>query len=202
MEAVSRETFFAWAFKLDIGLDPHYPDSGCLSIVPPRSHARFWVFPGDPAEGFHFAATLLAGLDEWESAHLWPRSGCWPESRKPWPHNEAIRNVVLRGAGVPGGWPGAVRLLHSEEDELLAVLFVYLAFGWCVDDDLFLIPDHGQQLLQTDHHGVIHVECTSEERVLTMVEYMADAGYDLPTEVPDPTFRRPAWMTSDQPGSS
>ena len=32
------------------------------------------------------------------------------------------------------------------------MLFAYLAFGWCVDDDLFFVPDHGRQLLHADHH--------------------------------------------------
>jgi hypothetical protein len=76
-----------------------------------------------------------------------------------------VRDVLLRGAGIPGGWVGAVRFDRGEEDALVAVLYASLAFGWCVDDDLFFIPEHGRQLLQTDHHDVIHVECSSEERV-------------------------------------
>ena len=58
-----------------------------------------------------------------------------------------MRDVMLRGAGIPDGWRGAVRFERDEENVLLAVLFAYLAFGWCVDDDLFLVPDHGRQLL-------------------------------------------------------
>jgi len=82
------------------------------------------------------------------------------------------------------------------------VLFVYLTFGWCVDDDLFFIPDHGRQLLQTDHHDVIHVQCTSGERVQRLVHHMAEAGYELPREPPDWTFKRPAWMDSILPDSA
>jgi hypothetical protein len=77
---------------------------------------------------------------------------------------------------------------------VLAVLFVYLALGGCVVDDLFFIPDHGRQLIQTDHHQVIHAECASAERAEQLVRHMAEEGYDLPTKPPDGTFRRPTWM--------
>ena len=82
------------------------------------------------------------------------------------------------------------------------MLFAYLAFGWCVDDDLFFVPDHGRQLLQTDHHDVIHVECASEDRVRRLVAHMDEAGYELPEEPPDETFRRPAWMGSPEPNAA
>jgi hypothetical protein len=101
---------------------------------------------------------------------------------------------VLRGAGVPDGWAGPVRYRREEEEAVIAVLFAYLAFGWCGDDDLFFIPDHGRQLLQTDHHDVIHVECATEERAQELVAHMANEAYPLPTESPDCTFKRPAWM--------
>jgi hypothetical protein len=106
---------------------------------------------------------------------------------------------VLQGARIPDAWAGAVQFDRDDEDALLAVLFAYLAFGWCVDDDLFFIPDHGRQLLQTDHHDVIHVECGSEERVQTLVGHMAKAGYELPSEPPDWTFKRPNWMRKREP---
>ena len=61
-------------------------------------------------------------------------------------------------------------------------------------DDLFFIPDHGRQLLQTDHHDVIHVRCADEARVLELVKHMEQEGYALPTEPPDATFIWQAWM--------
>src|SRR5262249_44730673 len=134
--------------------------------------------------------------DEWSTGLLWPRSGAWPDPSQSRSLNDRVRDVVLRGAGIPGGWSGAIRFHQDEEETLAAVLFAYLTFGWCVDDDLFFVPDHGRQLVQTDHHDVIHAECSSEDRVLRLVEVMAEAGYELPTEPPDWTFKRPAWMGS------
>jgi hypothetical protein len=108
----------------------------------------------------------------------------------------------LRGAGIPESWVGAVRFGRDEEDVLIAVLYAFLIFGWCTADDLHLVPDHGRQLLQTDHHNVIHVACASEERVQKLVLHMATAGYELPRELPDETFKRPAWMVHAAPEQS
>lgn len=159
--------------------------------------------PSDPSAWPHFAASLLDGLDEWDSGFLWPRSdGRWPDPAQSQSYNEGVRDVLLRGAGIPGGWGGAVRFGRDEEEALVAVLYAFLAFGWCVDDDLFFVPDHGRQLLHTDHHDVIHVECASEERVQRLVAHMVEAGYELPTELPDWTFKRPAWMGGPDGGAA
>lgn len=192
MEAVGSQDFLRWANGVGIGFDPRYPESGCLSMLPPDEHTRFWVLPADPGAWPEFVGSLLDSLDDWRSGLLWPRSGSWPQS--PQSAGDGIRSVILRGAGVPVDWPGAIRFRRDEEDALIAVLYAYLAFGWCVDDDLFFIPDHGRQLLQTDHHDVVHVQCQSGDRVRKLVEQMANAGYDLPTDLPDETFKRPAWM--------
>src|SRR5262245_20152454 len=109
MEAVPGEAFLRWAAGVGVGFDPRYPDSRCLSLIPPREHARFWVLPADPFTWPRFAASLLGGLDEWGAGFLWPRAGSWPGSGRSQSYNEGVRDVLLRGAGIPDGWPGAVR---------------------------------------------------------------------------------------------
>ncbi|MBA4191113.1 MAG: hypothetical protein C0467_24275 [Planctomycetaceae bacterium] len=194
MEAVTSEAFMTWAGGLGLGFDPRYPDGNCLGLLPPHESARFWVLPVDPHTWPHLADSVLAGLDRWETGHLWPRPGRWPTAAASSSPNELIRDVVLRGAGVPNGWVGAIRYARHERAAVLAVMFAYLAFGWCSDDDLYLIPDHGRQVVQTDHHDVMHVECVNESRVSALVGHMQDAGYPLPAEPPDATFRWPHWM--------
>jgi hypothetical protein len=198
MEAVRGEEFLQWASEVAIGFDP---ESGCLHLLPLRKHARFWVLPSDPATWPHFVVSLLDALDEWASGFLWPRYGRWPVSARSQSYDQVVRDVLLRGAGIPGGWEGAVRFTREEDDALVAVLYAALAFGCCVYDDLFFVPDHGRQLLQTDHHDVIHVRCSSEDRVQRLVAEMAKAGYQLPREPPDGTFKIPAWMDSGEPGA-
>jgi hypothetical protein len=194
MRAVSEGEFRQWESAHDIGVDPRYPDSCCLSLLPPTEHARFWVVPADPATWPHFLAALLGGLDGWETGLLWPRSGRWPRAEQSQSHNEGVRDVIHRGAGIPDGWDGAGLFERHEEGALVAVLFAAMAFGWCSDDDLFFAPDHARQLLQTDHHDVVHAQCRSEDHVLELAAHMAAEGYPLPTEPPDWTFKRPAWM--------
>jgi hypothetical protein len=202
METVRSEGFWRWAAKANLGIDPRYPEFGCLCLLPPTECARFWVLPSDPSAWPHFAASLLKGLDEWDSGFLWPRAGRWPDpAQSKWP-SEKVRDVLLRGAGIPGGWDGAVRFCRDEEEALIAVLYAFLAFGWCCDDDLFFVPDHGRQLVHTDHHDVVHVGCVAMEQLQGFVDHMAEVGYELPCELPDETFKRPAWMESAAPGTS
>src|SRR5436190_17618850 len=115
METPPAEDFLSWAAGVGIGFDPRYPESHCLSLLPPHEHARFWILPLDPATWAHFAASLLDGLDEWSSGFLWPRCGRWPDPVQSRSHNEGVRDCLLRGAGIPGGWAGAVRFGHDEE---------------------------------------------------------------------------------------
>jgi hypothetical protein len=63
MEAVRSENFVRWAAGVGIGFDPRYPESRCLSLLPPRQQARFWVLPSYPATWAHFVASLLDALD-------------------------------------------------------------------------------------------------------------------------------------------
>jgi hypothetical protein len=204
MQAVSAEEFQQWAASHGVGVDPCYPKSDCLILLPPTNHARFWVVPGDPATWPYFVAFLLDGLDDWAAGLLWPRAGRWQQSGLSRSYNERVQDVVLRGAGIPDGWSGAIRFERGEKDALVAVLFPFMVFGGCVHDDLFFVPDHAQQLLQTSHHDVIHAQCRSEERVLTLVAHMATEGYELPDELPDETFKRPAWMggARTEPGAT
>lgn len=193
MEPIPADAFWHWAAKTDIGVDPKYPNSGCLSLLP-QQHGRFWIWPTDPACWPHFLDSLVARLDEWKSGYLWPRPGRWPAMTGNSSTDEGVRDVMLRGAGIPLGWAGAVRVASEQKYELVTVLYAFLAFGGCTDDDVFFVPDHGRQLLQTDHHDVVHLKCRTENRVLEVVAGMKEAGYELPTVPPDETFIRPSWM--------
>jgi len=76
----------------------------------------------------------------------------------------------------------------------VTLLFSTTIFGRSVGDDLYVVPDHGRQLLQTDHHGVIHVSFRSEESLNLCVDEMERREFPLPGEVPDSTFKQPCWM--------
>lgn len=61
---------------------------------------------------------------------------------------------------------------------------------------MWFVPDHGRQVVQADHHDVIHAECRDEGQVLALIEHMEQAGYPLSSGPPDATFKWPGWMPS------
>jgi hypothetical protein len=199
MEVLSNEDYLNWAASVGIGFDSRFPGAQVLGFHPARYFARFWTLPDDPGAWPHFASCLLRGLDEWGAVYLWPRSGQWPRTEKDSSRNERVRDVILRGAGIPTGLSGAIRFSRNEEDTILALIFASFAFGCYIGDDVYVIPEHGRQLLRTDHHGVVHARCLDEQRIEALVAHMAGAGYELPTELPDVTFKWPSWMGAPPP---
>jgi hypothetical protein len=61
-------------------------------------------------------------------------------------------------------------------------------------DDVYVIPDHAKQVIQTSHHDVLHVEFRDNARIDSFVAAMAAQEFLLPGEVPDETFKTPHWM--------
>ncbi|MFT3878919.1 MAG: hypothetical protein QM703_04575 [Gemmatales bacterium] len=196
MQTVTGQEFWQHASKIGISIDQDYSDSFELAINPSHGHSRFWTLPTNIGVWPHFAVSVLSCIDKWDSGYLWPRFGKYPVSELSSSHNDSVRDFILRGAGVPSGWPGALRFNTEEKYALITVMFAFMSFSWSGNDDLYFVPDHGQQLVQLNHHKVIHVECTSEDRMILLVSQMLEAGYKLPTNPPDWTFIRPAWMNN------
>jgi hypothetical protein len=193
-EAVSADEFLLWAAEAGIGFDPRYSGTDCLSLLPPRESSRFWELPDHPYSIPHLVEAVLDGLDRWEAGYLWPRIGRWPTWADPGLPNERVRDVIWRGLGMPGGWAGAARVSRDERPTVVAALFASLAIGGDSCSDLYFVPDHRRQIVWAGHHDAIHVECADEARILELVRHMDGAGYALPTEPPDATFKWPAWM--------
>jgi hypothetical protein len=193
MEAVDAEAFLAWAADVGVACDPRYPNARDLGPVPPTENSRFWGLPEHPGEWPGLITATLAAIDPWAAGYLWPRWGRWPGWR---PNERGTWAVILRGAGVPAGGPGAQRCRRGEEDEVVAVMFAALAFGGCVEDDVYFVPDHGRQVVMADSDGAVHVRCATEDRVAAVMRSMAGAGYRLPKSIPDGTFKTPIWMQS------
>jgi hypothetical protein len=194
-EAISRDDFLAWAAAAGIGFDPRYPGTDCLCLLPPREWSRFWVLSDHPYSIPHLVEAVLGGLDRWAAGYLWPRIGRWPTWADPGFPNERVRDVVWRGLGMPDAWVGAARVDHDACPNVVAAL----ALGGDSCSDFYFVPDHGRQIVWAGHHDAIHVTCPDEARILELVRHMEGAGYTLPTEPPDATFKWPAWMPQDPP---
>src|SRR5262249_16230807 len=101
---------------------------------------------------------------------------------------------TLTALGIADGMRGAALFQRREQDVLQAVMFIQMVFAGSICDDMYFIPNHGRQFLQTDHHGVIHLKCSREERIQLAIGSLERSGFSLPTELPDDTFKRPLWM--------
>jgi hypothetical protein len=196
MRTHREDDFLAWADRSGFELDPRYPHSAVLRFRPDLQHARFWEVPGEPECRPHFIARVLDCMGDWQSCYAWRHLGKWPQSAAGDRINDLVELRILDGLGLPLGTNDVVEFSRAERDKLVTLLFSTTIFGWTVAEDLYVVPDHGRHLLQTDHHGVIHLSFRTEESLTLCVAEMARQGFPLPDDVPDSTFKHPGWMKS------
>jgi hypothetical protein len=196
MRTLAESEFLRWCAGRGISPDPRYPQSAVLSFLNGSGDARFWCVPADPRRRPYFLTSLLELMGDWTSCFAWRHSGSWPDIDRidPQRANDVVEHLILKGLGLPVGAADIVEFPRTESGILLTLLFSTTIFGWSVAEDLYVVPDHANCILQTDHHDVIHVEFRDAEDVAPWVAGMAERGFPLPDELPDETFKRPAWM--------
>jgi hypothetical protein len=195
MRTVTEDEFLRWAAGKNLGLDPQYPDSAVLDFHG-GSDSRFWVVPPEAKRRPYFIASLLELMGEWQTCYAWRHLGSWPvpgsvDTRR---MNDSVELRILKGLGMPLGTADVVVFTFNDFDALVTLLFSTTIFGWSVGEDLYVVPDHARQVLETDHHGVIHVSFRAPEDIGHWISEMSQRGFDLPDELPDATFKRPSWM--------
>ena len=195
MRTITEQEFLRWAAGKSLGLDPQYPDSAVLEFSR-GSDSRFWVVPPEPERRPHLIASLLELMGDWHLCYVWRHLGSWPnpstvDVRRV---NEVVELRILQGLGLPLGTADVVIFDRVDLPTLITLLFSTTVFGWSVGEDLYVVPDHGRHVLQTDHHEVIHVSFHDSGEIGHWVSQMAQRGFDLPEDVPDATFKRPSWM--------
>jgi hypothetical protein len=198
MKTHPEEGFVAWAERSGFQIDPRYPESAVLTFRPDKEHDRFWRVPNPPERRPYFIASLLECMGAWQACYAWRHLGSWPRSAVPERINDVVELRILEGLGLPLGTNAVVEFSRAEYDRLVTLLFSTTIFGWSVGEDLYVVPDHGQHLLQTDHHGVIHVSFRTEDSLNHCIAEMDRRGFPLPDEVPDPTFKPPRWMKNSE----
>src|SRR5262245_57822161 len=194
MRTQREDEFLGWAERSGFQIDPRYPHSAILTFRPDLQLDRFWEVPIEPERRPYFIASLLACMGDWQACYVWRHLGSWPRSVDPERINDVVELLILDGLGLPLGTNAVVEFSRAEHDRLVTLLFNTTIFGRSVGDDLYVVPDHGRHVLQTDHHGVIHVSFRTEDSLNLCVDEMARRGFPLPGEVPDFTFKQPDWM--------
>jgi len=195
MRTITEKEFLRWAVGKGLGLDPQYPDSAVLEFHG-GSDSRFWCVPPQPELRPYLIASLLEQMGDWQPCYAWRHLGSWSDpSAVDMRHaNDVVELRILKGLGIPLGTADVVAFDRNDLDTLATLLFSTTVFGWSVGEDLYVVPDHARQVLQTDHHGVNHVSFRAADEIGHWVSEMARRGFDLPDELPDATFKRPSWM--------
>ena len=157
---------------------------------------RFWLWPSPPPDLLGLLSAMFRHVAPDTYCEAWRPGGIWHEDEPSF--IESIREYLLGGLSIPADHCGALRFARVEFPALAALLIAFAMGGWCVDDDVCLVPDHARYLIRLSHHGVVHVECRDRALVGPLVAHMEAEGYSLPTEVPDATFKIPAWMARHQ----
>jgi hypothetical protein len=198
MRFITEDEFLEWASAKGLGLDPRYPESAVLDFRA-DSDARFWMVPREAERRPYFLASLIDLMGDWQTCYVWRHLGSWPAPKRIDPRriNDAVELRILKGLGLPLDTAAVVEFERSERDALVTLLFSTTVFGWSVGEDLYVVPDHGRQILQTDHHDVVHVSFSAGGDPGHWVSKMSQEGFDLPDDVPDATFKRPSWMGRD-----
>jgi hypothetical protein len=194
METITEAEFLQWAGQKGMGLDEKYPHSAVLSYKPDMEQDRFWEVPFKPERRPYFILSMLSLLGNWESCYVWRHLGCWPQSAHPNRINDQVELHILKGLGLPLGTGDVVVFSRKEINQLITLIFSTTIFGWSVGEDIYIVPDDARHILQTDHHGVIHVSFRSTDDMSRFVVAMEESGFPLPEDIPDETFKRPKWM--------
>jgi hypothetical protein len=174
-----------------IGYDPRYPAAQSLIFLPPNEHSRFWARPEQPSRWPHFVTSLLKAAGAQGSVIACPRRGTWPNLATAHHPLDRTQALISEALGIHPGWSGAIDFDASDGDRLIAVLVMQL---FEPVNDLYVLPLAGIGFLQFSHHDVVHVSCVKPEGIESVVTAMSAARYELPDELPDATFKQPAWM--------
>jgi len=195
MHTIGETDLLRWASANGMELDLRYPKAKSL-VFKTNSEERFWCVPPEPNLRPYFLSALLEFMENWKSCYVWRHLGKWPNATTSPKHhvNDFVEECILRGLGLALGTADVLQFNRDEIERLLTLLFCTTVFGCSQGDDLVMVPDHARQILKTDHHDAIHVSFRDAADVQGWISKMAGRGFNLPEELPDETFKRPAWL--------
>ena len=147
MKTHSKKQFLEWAAAHRIQLDERYPDSAVLAFTPDPHLDRFWKTPRQAEDRPRFLLLMLELMTDWKSCFVWRHLGRCPTQPFPYRMNGRIEFEILRGIGLPMGSADIVEFERAETDRFVTCLFTATVFGGSVSADLYIVPDHAQQII-------------------------------------------------------
>lgn len=194
MKRIEEKKFMKMVKQIGVTVDSRYPKSAELAFEEDSGISRFWRISEEARRIPYFVDTILAAFDPWESMYVWKHMGSWFRSIKGEKLNDDVQAVIYQGIGITENNADMLKFTRNELAELVTLTFNQLVFGWHVGDDLYIIPDHGHQMVKTDHHDVVHVSFRDQASMRKYIHAMQDHRFELPKDLPDGTFKRPDWM--------
>jgi len=196
MDLISADEFFGSAESLGIGRSPEYPHSDHLVYPSGADPTRFWQVPPTTLDQTHFACAWVDAISPFGTVDLYCREWLNPLGG----HGGALErtwSLLIQALGVPPNWDGALRFWREDRESLETLLFLQCALGINLLSDLLVVPSHGDCFLFFEHHAVVWVHCPDEVELAGIIQTLEHAGYPLPSELPDETFKSVSWIKAE-----
>jgi hypothetical protein len=192
MTPVAEKDFVEWLKQNGLTWDNEH---GYIDFNSDEFENRFWAMPERGARIVYFLSVILNSLDPWTYLMVCKQGASgWNNSNEQTGIIESVHDQIVSSVPVSKDFRGALRVERSDFVATVTLLFNQLLFGWCMWDDVYVIPDHARQIVKTSHHDVVHVSFRNSGKVAEFVEKLAKEKFYLSDEVPDGTFKTPAWM--------
>lgn len=190
--------FLAWAATASIGVEPryaaHWPRN--LSFQLSTADRRFWTLPENPGGKEALLDSMLGALEPRAEIYLWQKEPGGLEELKP---DSVLIRHVLAEVGPAFSSDDALVFRSPERDRLLGLLLCAAIYGWSWPHDMYVVSDQRDAILMLDHHECVWAEFPNAERRERFIERMHAAGFELPRDYPDSTFKPQGWIDPAQP---
>ena len=177
MRTTETDLFLNWARDNGIGCDPRFQPPQTLVYLHGENESGHFRYPDSPTSIPWFTEEILTAIGPWKECWAYRRSDDWrcPDADEPYGR---VWTAVVRSLGIAEGDSFVVGFARSEMDSLITLAFATICFGWCVYDDLFIVPDHAQHILYFDHHEMVHVDCRERGSFASLVEALRREGIE------------------------
>jgi hypothetical protein len=196
MQIIPEVEFRSWLAAGGIVPHPRWGNSDTLACTSAEDLSRFWFPSFVPSDLPGFVETALSAASSVGPYYLLRRGGgSWYESDpETAPGANLVIDTLLRAAGVPAHATGAIRFEKTEWLPLSLIIIAHYVHGWSVGEDLHIIAEERDCALKTSHHGELAAHFPNEARLERFRQAMLEEGYDLPSDLPDESFKSPAWL--------
>ena len=162
MRSIPTSEFLIWAAQRGIGPDTRYAEPRTLEFLDGRCKGGRWEYPSSPFEAPVFVLDALDAIEPWHEMWAYRRFDTWRCTDEDEPAGR-LCTFIFHALGIEPTDSITLIFSKSELDALATLALATICFGWCVYDDLFLVPNHGRQILYFDHDEMLHVRCRERD---------------------------------------